>query len=120
MRFFDRTPLGDLISRCTAAVETIDDLFSSGVATLVAELVRLATIAVTMIILSPALSLVAVCGVPVLVGTTRFFQVRVRNAQREQRRTVGMLNTRLQEDLAGVEVIHAFAREDAFVARFRH
>ncbi len=51
--YFDRTPLGDVISRCTADVETLDTVFSSGVAVLVANLVRLLTVAVAMVVLSP-------------------------------------------------------------------
>ena len=51
--YFDRVPLGDVISRCTADVDTLDTVFSSGVALLLANLVRLVTIAVAMVALSP-------------------------------------------------------------------
>ncbi len=50
---------------------------------------------------------------------TRVFQVRIRDAERSNRAAVGLQNTHLQETLAGMEVIHALGREDAFVARFR-
>ena len=53
--YFDRVPIGDVISRCTADVETLDTVFSSGVALLLANLVRLVTIAVAMVVLSPRL-----------------------------------------------------------------
>ncbi len=117
--YFDRTPLGDVISRCTADIETLDTVFTSGVATLVANLFRLITIAVAMVVLSPVLALAAAVVVPPLVGITRFFQVRIRNAERANRRAVGLMNTHLQETLAGVEVIQAFGREASFVGRFR-
>ncbi len=117
--YFDRTPLGDVISRTTADIETLDLVFTSGVATLVVNLFRLVTIAGAMIILSPTLSLAAALVVPPLIIVTRFFQVRIRDAERENRRAVGEMNTQLQETLRGVEVIQAFKREASFVARFR-
>jgi ATP-binding cassette subfamily B protein len=117
--YFDRNPLGDAISRCTADVDTLDTMFTSGVATLVANLFRLITIAVAMIILSPMLSLVAAVVLPPLIVVTRFFQVRIRDAERASRRAVGEMNTHLQETLRGVEVIQAFRREASFVGRFR-
>ena len=117
--YFDRTPLGDAISRCTADIDTLDTVFTSGVAALVANLVRLLTIAAAMVILSPALSLAAALVLPPLVIVTRYFQVRIRDAERANRRAVSEMNTHLQEALRGVEVIQAFAREASFVARFR-
>ncbi len=117
--YFDRTALGDAISRCTADIDTLDTVFTSGVATLVANLFRLVTIAAAMIVLSPVLSLAAAVVLPPLVAVTRFFQLRIRAAERANRRAVGEMNTHLQETLRGVEVIQAFRREASFVARFR-
>jgi ATP-binding cassette subfamily B protein len=119
LTYHDRTPLGDIISRCTADVDTVDTLFSSGVANLVANLVRLLTALVAMAVLSPPLMLVALLVVPPLLVITRFFQLRVRDAERANRRAVGLLNTHLQETLSGAEVVRAFGREVVFVGRFR-
>jgi ATP-binding cassette subfamily B protein len=119
LSYYDQTPLGDVISRCTADVETVDTLFSTGVITLVTNLVRLLTSAVAMAALSRPLTLIALLVVPPLVVITRWFQVRVRSAERWNRRAFGLLNTHLQETFGGVEVIRAFAREATFVARFR-
>ncbi|MEZ4503174.1 MAG: ABC transporter ATP-binding protein [Dehalococcoidia bacterium] len=117
--YFDRTPMGDVISRCTADIDTLDTVFTSGVATLVANLFRLVTVAAAMVILSPALSLAAALVLPPLVLITRFFQVRIREAERSNRQAVGAMNAHLEETLRGVEVIQAFGREASFVARFR-
>ena len=117
--YFDRVPIGDVISRCTADVDTLDTVFSSGVALLLANLVRLVTIAVAMVALSPGLSLIAALIAAPLVLVTRVVQVRVRQAERESRVAIGAVNTRLQEDLRGVEVIRAFGREPEFIAGFR-
>jgi ATP-binding cassette subfamily B protein len=135
MRYYDRTPLGDTISRCTADVETVSTLFTTAVAGAVASsggvasgtsgatvllgVVRLATIAGAMVALSPLLSLVAALPVVPVVLLTRSFQVGVRDAERASRQAVGLQNTHLQETLSGVEVIRAFSGEATFIARFR-
>jgi len=117
--YFDRVPIGDVISRCTADVDALDTVFSTSVAVVLASLVRLGTIGLAMVALSPVLSvLVALITVP-LVLVTRFVQGRVRLAERESRLAVGAVNTRLQEDLRGIEVIRAFGREPEFIAGFR-
>lgn len=119
MSYYDQTPLGDIISRGTADIETVDTLFSSGVAVLVSSLVSLLTIAVAMAVLSVPLSLATAVLVPPLVAITQYFRVRVRAAERANRVATGLMNTHLQETLSGVEVIRAFRREGVFVARFR-
>jgi ATP-binding cassette subfamily B protein len=119
LSYYDQTPLGDTISRCTADVDTLDTLFSSGVAGLVADLVRLVTVSAAMIALSPLLSLISALIVPPLLWVTNAFRKRIREAERRNRQAVGLMNTHLQETLAGLEVIRAFGRENAFSARFR-
>ena len=115
----DRTPVGDVISRCTSDVEALDTVFSSGVAILVANLVRLLTLTVGMVVLSPPLTLVAALVAPPLVVTLRFLQVRVRQSERATRVAIGALTARLQENLRGIEVIRAFGRESEAVGGFR-
>ncbi len=136
LSYYDRTPLGDTISRCTADVETVSTLFTTAAAggavassgggqggtsgaTVLMGVVRLGTIAVAMIALSPLLSLVAALVVVPVVLVTRYFQVRVRDAERASRQAVGLQNTHLQEMLGGVEVIRALGSEATFIARFR-
>jgi ATP-binding cassette subfamily B multidrug efflux pump len=134
--YYDRTPLGDTISRCTADVETVSTLFTTAAAggaaassgggasgtsgaTVLMGIVRLVTIAAAMVTLSPLLSLVAALAVVPVVMVTRYFQVRVREAERANRLAVGLQNTHLQETLGGVEVIRAQGSESTFIARFR-
>lgn len=116
--YFDRAPIGDLISRATADVETVDELFTDGVATLVGQLVALVATAAAMIALSPLLSAIAAGVLPALILATRFLQVRVREAQRATRVAVGRLNVELSEVVGGAETVRAFGRQSAFVARF--
>jgi ATP-binding cassette subfamily B protein len=136
LSYYDRMPLGDTISRCTADVETMSTLFTTAAAggavassgggqggtsgaTVLMGVVRLGTMAVAMVALSPLLSLVAALAVLPVGLLTRYFQVRVRQAERASRQAVGLQNTHLQEMLGGVEVIRALGSEAAFVSRFR-
>ena len=117
--YFDRTPIGDVISRATADVETIDELFTGGIATLVGQVVPLVAVVVAMIALSPLLSAISAVVLPPLLVATRYLQVRVRDAERRTRRAIGRLNVELSEVVGGAETLRAFGREGAFVARFR-
>lgn len=117
--YYDRTPLGEVISRNTADVEAVDTLFSTGVARVLTDLVRLATAAAAMVALSLPLSLISLVVVPPLVVLTRAFQKRARAAERANRQAVGTLNSHLQEVFGGLEVVRAFHRQSMFVARFR-
>jgi ATP-binding cassette, subfamily B, multidrug efflux pump len=136
LSYYDRTPLGDAISRCTADVETVSTLFTTAAlggavassgggqggtsgATVLMGVFRLGTIAAAMLALNPLLSLVAALAVVPVVGVTRYFQVQVRDAERASRQAVSLQNTHLQEMLGGVEVIRAFGSEPVFIARFR-
>ena len=116
---FDRTPLGDFISRATADVETVDDLFTSGVATLIGQVVPVVAVAVAMIALSPLLSAVALVVAPPLLLASNWLRIKVRDAERATRVAVGRLNTQLSETLGGVETVRVFGREAAFAQRFR-
>jgi ATP-binding cassette subfamily B protein len=117
--YHDITPVGDSISRATADVEAIDDLFSSSAATLLAETVSLAVTLAAMTALSPTLTGLALLAVPPVALLTGYLRRRIRDAERATRTAVAALNTQLQEDLSAVEVIRAFGRQDAFAGRFR-
>jgi len=117
--YHDRTPIGDSISRATADIETIDDLFSSSAATLLGETARLLTVTAAMLVLSPILTAAGAVVIPPLALITSILRRRVRDAERATRVAVGALTTQLAEDLTGVEVIRAFDRQDSFNHRFR-
>jgi ATP-binding cassette subfamily B protein len=117
--YHDRTPVGDAIARATADVETIDDLFSSGIITLLGETIRLVTVAAAMLWLSPLLTLAVALVIPPLALLTGFLRRRIRDAERATRLAVGNATTLLQEDLAGIQIIRAFGRQNPFLERFR-
>ncbi|MFH1084763.1 MAG: ABC transporter ATP-binding protein [Chloroflexota bacterium] len=117
--FFDRTPLGDIISRCTADMDAINTLFSAAMIGLLAEALQAVAALVALVTLSPLLSSLMLVVLPILYGLTRAFQVRMRDAERRVRLAVGAVNARLQEALANAEVLKALHWEFPFVRRLR-
>jgi ATP-binding cassette subfamily B multidrug efflux pump len=117
--YYDRTAVGDVIARATTDVEAVDALFSSGIAGLATDGLRLGSTAIAMVVLSPALAALSVLLIPPLALLTRGFQLRVRAAEGRHRRAIGHLNAHLQETLVGNEMVRAFGRERYFAARFR-
>jgi ATP-binding cassette subfamily B protein len=117
--YHDQTAAGDSISRCTADIEAIDDLFSSSIATLLGQTAQLVTVAVTMLVLSPPLTAAAAVFLPPVALFTNYLRRRIRDAERDTRAAIGLLSTHLQEDLSGAEVIRAFGRQGMFTDRFR-
>lgn len=117
--YHDQTPIGDSISRATADIETIDDLFSSSIPTLLGQTLGLIVSIVAMLILSPLLTIVVIVALPPIVLVTRFLRRRVRDAERRTRLAVGDANSQLAEDLTAVDVIRAFGKEAIFANRLR-
>ncbi|HZM80291.1 MAG TPA: ABC transporter ATP-binding protein [Candidatus Limnocylindrales bacterium] len=117
--FHDRRPAGDAIARATADIDTIDDLFSSSIVTLLGDTVRLLTVTAAMLWLSPGLTAVVVIVIPPMAFFTGYLRSRIRDAERATRAAVGQATTQLHETLAGVEVVRAFGRQEQFAARFR-
>jgi ATP-binding cassette subfamily B protein len=117
--YHDRTPVGDAIARATADVETIDDLFSSSIVTVLGETVQLVVVTAAMVWLSPTLTLAVLVVIPPLALLTGYLRRRIRAAERDTRTAVGETTTHLHEDLVGVDVIRAFGRQDLFAGRFR-
>jgi ATP-binding cassette, subfamily B, multidrug efflux pump len=118
-RFFDRTPVGRLMTRVLNDVEAVNDAFTGGLFAVVADVVTVAGVVAIMLWLDWRLALVTFSIVPALVAAAAFFRVRARDAYREVRRRLARLNGFLQESLQGMAVIQLFARERHERAAFR-
>jgi ATP-binding cassette subfamily B protein len=119
MAFFDRNPVGRLITRVTSDVETLNELFNQGVVAVLGDLLKMVLIAGVMLYMAPALSLVAFGAVPLLLTLTFFFRARIRRISRRVRLLLSRLNVFLAESLAGMEVTQLFAREARELRLFR-
>jgi ATP-binding cassette subfamily B multidrug efflux pump len=117
--YFDRHPVGRLMTRVTSDVETLNELFSSGVVTVFGDLFTIAAIMVMMLAIDWRLALVAFAVIPLVWLTVTLFRRYVRGTFREIRHRVARLNSFLQEHISGVRVVQLFGREADTSRRFR-
>jgi ABC-type multidrug transport system fused ATPase/permease subunit len=117
--FFDKNPVGRLMTRVLNDVEAVSEAFTSGLFAVVGDVVTLAGVVAVMLWMDWRLALVTFALVPVLGGVAGHFRVRARDAYRTVRRRLARLNAFLQESLQGMTVIQLFAREGHEFAAFR-
>ncbi|HJU10037.1 MAG TPA: ABC transporter ATP-binding protein, partial [Candidatus Binataceae bacterium] len=111
MAFFDRTPVGRLVSRMTTDIDAINEMFSAGSLTLFIDFLTLAGIVVIMFTFNARLAALSLCAVPPLLLVINFFRVRMRVVFGEIRDRLAALNAYLSEALSGMAVIQLFAHE---------
>jgi ATP-binding cassette, subfamily B, multidrug efflux pump len=116
--FFDRNPVGRLMTRVTSDVETLNELFSSGVVTVFGDVFTLLAIMTMMLVVDWRLALVTFSVIPLVWLTATVFRRRVREAFRDIRTRLARLNAYLQERLSGMRVVQLFGREAESAARF--
>jgi len=111
VNFFDRSPVGRLVTRTTSDVEALNELFTSGVVAGLGDLFTLAAISLVMILIDWRLALAAFIVIPMVFAVSSIFQKYVRKSYREIRTRLAQLNAFLQERLAGIRVVQLFGRE---------
>ncbi len=116
--YFDRNPVGRLMTRVTSDVETLNELFSSGVVTIFGDAFTLIAIMGMMLAIDWRLALVTFAVIPLVWLTARVFRRRVRDAFRDIRVRLARLNSYLQERLSGMRVVQLFGREASSARRF--
>jgi ATP-binding cassette subfamily B protein len=109
--FFDRTPVGRLMTRVTTDVESINEAFTSGLVLILADLVKLMGIVAILLWMDWRLALVTFAILPPMLVVSWFVRIRVRDAYREIRRMIARLNAFLQESVTGMRLIQLFSRE---------
>ena len=119
LRFFDRRPVGDLMSRVTNDVDTLNQLLSQGITQLLGSFFSLIGIVVAMLILDWRLALVCFTIIPTMLLVNVYFARRARRAFRTTRETVGDVTAGLQEEIVGVREAQAFNRTETNIERFR-
>jgi ATP-binding cassette subfamily B protein len=119
LAYFDRNAIGRLMTRTINDVETLNELFSTGVVGLLGDVSIVFGIAVMMFWLDWQLALVCLAAFPVIIYISRFYRRRAREVYRESRLILGQLNAGLQENLAGVATIQAFGQEERMYRRFQ-
>ncbi|HEX9787562.1 MAG TPA: ABC transporter ATP-binding protein [Candidatus Binatia bacterium] len=119
LAYFDRNAVGRLMTRTINDVETLNELFSTGVVGLLGDVAIVFGIAAMMLWLDWRLALVCLTAFPVILYISRFYRRRAREVYRESRLILGRLNGGLQENIAGVATIQAFGQENQMYQRFQ-
>jgi ATP-binding cassette subfamily B protein len=119
LRFFNRMPVGRLITRVTSDVESLSDVLSAGIVTILGDLFRILFIAWFMFSLDATLALVTLAVLPLMIFITGWFRRKVRDQYRETRKQVARLNAFLQEHVSGMKVVQLFNREEEELRRFQ-
>lgn len=119
LSFFESTSTGELMSRVTNDVNALEQFVTHGVILTTVDLLRLVGASIVLLVLDWRLALVVLIPVPIIGFGLRRFNRHVRPIYRRVRDRLGDINTRLQDDLAGIRVVQAFGQEDAELERFR-
>ena len=118
MSFFDKNAVGRLVTRTVNDIETIASIFSQGLFTIVADILKMTTVLTVMTVISPELTLVVITIFPLLIFATRVFQKTMKIAFEKVRREVANLNSFVQERISGVKIVQIFNREKVEIDKF--
>ncbi len=118
VRFYDRNPVGRLMTRVTTDVDALNELFTSGVVSVFGDVFALAAIMGAMLLLDWRLALVAFSVIPGIVLVTHWFRIHARASYREVRMWIARINTFLQEHIGGISTVQLFTREPRARAAF--
>ena len=118
LKYFDQTPVGQLVTRHISDVDGIADVFSNGLLTAVGDILKLGVVVVAMLWIDVKLTLFVLLPIPVLLVATRVFQKAIKKAFVSVRNEVAKINVFVQEHVTGMNIIQAFGREEAESGRF--
>ncbi len=118
LKFFDKNPVGRLVTRVTNDVEVLNELFSSGVVMIIADLLLIGWIIAYMFFINVELSLLTLTILPVLIIATYLFKTKVRVVFRDIRKTVAQLNSNFNEFITGISTVKQFTQEEEQFKKF--
>jgi ATP-binding cassette subfamily B protein len=118
LRYFDRTPVGRLVTRATNDVDAVSELFATGVLNAIGDLVSLIGIVVAMLLLDWRMALIAFAALPLVGILVHFVRRGSKRAYRDIRTKTARLNAFLNEQVGGIAVVQAYAREEAMAREF--
>ncbi|MGV3685425.1 MAG: ABC transporter ATP-binding protein [Daejeonella sp.] len=119
LKYFDRTPIGQLITRTVSDLETIADIFSEGLIVILGDILQVVAIIGVMLYIDWKLTLVVLIPMPFLMMASYVFKEAIKSAFQDVRNQVSNLNTFLQEHITGIKIIQYFARENQEMRKFK-
>ena len=118
LKFFDRTPVGKLVTRLVSDIDGVADVFSNGLLNAIGDLLTLVVVLTAMLIIDPMLTLIIILPIPVLLLATRVFQKHIKKSFSDVRNQVSKMNEFVQEHVTGMHIVQAFSREEVEADKF--
>lgn len=119
LRWFDKTPIGQLVTRVISDIETIDDIFSQGLLMIMGDILKLVVVVAVMLIVNWKLALLSMVPIPLLLWSTNIFKNSIQKSFQDVRTQVARLNTFVQEHIQGMAVVQLFGREEQEFQKFK-
>jgi ATP-binding cassette subfamily B protein len=117
--YFDRNPVGRIMTRISSDVEVINQMFTQGVVAIFGDLFALLGIIAAMLVLNWKLALITFCVIPLLFWAAFIFKIKVRDSFREMRKKLARVNSYLQENIVGMRIVQLFRRENVNLDHFK-
>jgi ATP-binding cassette subfamily B protein len=118
LKFFDDTPIGRLVTRTVSDIETLNDVFSEGLASIAGDILQLVLITGVMFYTDWRLTLICLMTVPFMVVSTYIFKEYIKKSFNEVRIAVSNLNSFVQEHITGMNIVQAFSAEELEYKKF--
>ena len=119
LRYFDRTPIGTLVTRVISDIETIDDIFSQGLLMIMGDILKLVVVVVVMFLVNWKLALLSMVPIPILLWSTNIFKNSIQKSFQDVRTQVARLNAYVQEHIQGMAIVQLFGREQQEYRKFQ-
>ena len=111
LRFFDKTPVGKLVTRLVSDIDGIANVFSNGLLNAIGDILTLGVVLATMFIIDAKLTFIVIIPIPILLFASRIFQKHIKKAFSDVRNQVSKMNEFVQEHVTGMHIVQAFGRE---------
>ena len=118
-KYFDKTPIGTLVTRVVSDIETIADIFSQGLLVIIGDILKLLVVLAVMFATDWRLTLFSLASIPILLVATYWFKSSIKSAFQEVRTQVSALNTFVQERIVGMRIVQLFNREKVEFENFK-
>ena len=119
LKYFDKTPIGQLVTRTVSDIETIAEMFSGGILVIIGDLLKIISVIICMLYINWDLALITLIPLPILFFATSIFKKIIKKAFQDVRNQVSLLNTFVQEHITGMSIVQLFNREEVELAAFK-
>ncbi len=120
LKFFDKTPIGRIVTRVTNDIEALNELFASGIVMVFSDIFIIVWIFIFMFSMSFNLALITIAVLPILIYATFLFRKKVRDAYRDVRFYLARLNSYMQEHITGISIIQLFNKQKSEISNFKN